>query len=272
MSFFYDGYFIVVPNGLFPNSGRTVNLFLASAFTIVLHTNLVWTSLQFFYRYRTVCRAQELRRSYDRKFIAVAASVLVYNLLAAAIIVWTFSQPALLQKDGDLKGFIEDMRSAGLDPATLFGSYLPKQIAWVLLWTTSATGCFVTVVYCQIKILRHFQINTSDIPQSAKKTHSDIHRALLAMAICPIVTTCLPSFYFVTCITLRLSPGPIAAFAVTAVSSVTWVNPIATICFVRSYRRAVISIVTCGRRSSVAPYSLTTRNSTQGIRTGESNK
>ncbi|KAH7711314.1 hypothetical protein AAVH_21397, partial [Aphelenchoides avenae] len=59
-------------------------------------------------------------------------------------------------------------------------------------------------------------------------------------AICPLMTTGLPVFFFIITTVLSLAPGPVSAFFTTALSSIAVFNPLTTIFFMRCYRDVVL--------------------------------
>ncbi|KAH7692984.1 hypothetical protein AAVH_39987, partial [Aphelenchoides avenae] len=58
-------------------------------------------------------------------------------------------------------------------------------------------------------------------------------------AICPLVISGIPIFFFVVSICFSLCPGSISAFMTTGTSCITVFNPLTTIFFMRCYREAV---------------------------------
>ncbi|KAI1710237.1 beta-lactamase domain-containing protein [Ditylenchus destructor] len=75
-----------------------------------------------------------------------------------------------------------------------------------------------------------------------------IHMRLCA--ICPLITTTFPVFYFITTTGLSLCPGQISALMTIGLLSITLFNPLTTIACFRCYRQIAIRIVTCGRYDS----------------------
>ncbi|KAH7711413.1 hypothetical protein AAVH_21286, partial [Aphelenchoides avenae] len=70
-------------------------------------------------------------------------------------------------------------------------------------------------------------------------------------AICPLITTAIPIFYFIITICMSFCPGAISAFMSTAVTSITMFNPITTVVFMRCYREAVLKVV---RKRRTVPF------------------
>ncbi|KAH7708494.1 hypothetical protein AAVH_24249 [Aphelenchoides avenae] len=92
-----------------------------------------------------------------------------------------------------------------------------------------------------MKIKRHFNdLGGSITNDLTRRMHRDFHRALLAMAICPLMTTSPPILFMMAAAYLRLAPGPMQAFLSILCSSITAFNPLTTMFFMRSYRQKII--------------------------------
>ncbi|KAI1695786.1 hypothetical protein Ddc_20969 [Ditylenchus destructor] len=70
------------------------------------------------------------------------------------------------------------------------------------------------------------------------------------LAICPLFTTSIPVFYFVTTIAFQMCPGRISAMMSIFLTSISLFNPLTTIICFRCYRQATARFVTCGRCSA----------------------
>ncbi|KAH7701811.1 hypothetical protein AAVH_31049, partial [Aphelenchoides avenae] len=69
-------------------------------------------------------------------------------------------------------------------------------------------------------------------------------------AICPLITTTGPISYFIVTIALRMCPGLVSGLMASATSSITLLNPLTTIFFMRCYRQVILSPF---RRKRTAP-------------------
>ncbi|KAI1704802.1 serpentine type 7TM GPCR chemoreceptor srh domain-containing protein [Ditylenchus destructor] len=100
-------------------------------------------------------------------------------------------------------------------------------------------------------INKHFRQIGNPTHFTTQKMHKEFHRALLAMAICPLITTAVPTLYFCTIIVLQLCPGWLSVFMAIAASSISLFNPLTTIVCFRCYRSAAFKLVTfnlCGKK------------------------
>ncbi|KAH7694660.1 hypothetical protein AAVH_38289 [Aphelenchoides avenae] len=103
-------------------------------------------------------------------------------------------------------------------------------------------GGYGIVVWCQYKIIGHMQRHGKSIRESTRRTHADINRAMIALALSPLLTSMGPTLILVGCMVVDFSPGAITVYLSLGMSMITLVNPITTIYFVRPYRDAVISM------------------------------
>ncbi|KAH7704714.1 hypothetical protein AAVH_28091 [Aphelenchoides avenae] len=87
---------------------------------------------------------------------------------------------------------------------------------------------------------RHLRSMGSATHGFTSKMHRDFHRALLAMAICPLITSAVPILFIVGAAWLELTPGSALGFLEMTVSSITMFNPITTVFFIRSYRQVIL--------------------------------
>ncbi|KAI1696884.1 serpentine type 7TM GPCR chemoreceptor str domain-containing protein [Ditylenchus destructor] len=99
--------------------------------------------------------------------------------------------------------------------------------------------------------------------------HSEFHRALLAMAITPLIAITIPVYYFCTVFAFQLCSGWISAYITSALSAITVINPLTTIICFRCYRRAALKSLTCDRlkmaSNSVAARTASNTNIAQGV-------
>ncbi|KAH7712874.1 hypothetical protein AAVH_19784 [Aphelenchoides avenae] len=130
-------------------------------------------------------------------------------------------------------------------PPKVFGAYLSdaRLVAWEILWFISSGGGAIIVVTCELKIMNRLRSLGGGYHETTRQMHREFHRALMAMAICPLITSGIPIFFFIITICLALCPGPISAFMASGCSWITVFNPLTTIFFMRCYRDVVLTAV-----------------------------
>ncbi|KAI1707097.1 serpentine type 7TM GPCR chemoreceptor srd domain-containing protein [Ditylenchus destructor] len=140
----------------------------------------------------------------------------------------------------------------GRYPLTV-GSYVTRwrMISSVLLFSFTCTASTIIVIWSEIAITKRFRQMGNPSHNTTRRLHKEFHRALLAMAIIPLLTCAFPTLWYCICITFRLSPGILSVIMSSLVSSITFFNPLTTIMFLRVFRQATIRFLTCGRRYNV---------------------
>ncbi|KAI1693625.1 serpentine type 7TM GPCR chemoreceptor srd domain-containing protein [Ditylenchus destructor] len=124
-------------------------------------------------------------------------------------------------------------------------------LSWLSLWTFTCTASIFIVIWCEKKIVKNVSQFGQATHSNTRRMHKEFHRALLAMAICPLITTTIPVFYFCVTIGFSLCPGQISAIMTSGTTCITLFNPLTTIICFRCYRKITVRIITCGQGSNV---------------------
>ncbi|KAI1697277.1 serpentine type 7TM GPCR chemoreceptor str domain-containing protein [Ditylenchus destructor] len=172
----------------------------------------------------------------------------------AAIIIMFFLQPREeIQSVGDSVLYLNNWVKHK-DGHFYFGAYFTewRLILCVLIWTLTCTASIGIVYWCEKKMVMYVKQLGKPTHGNTQRLHKEFHRALLAMAITPLLTTTVPVLYFVVVIALQLSPGRVAILTMSiGVTTITLFNPLTTIMFLRCYRQATIKMFTCGWRKNL---------------------
>lgn len=99
-----------------------------------------------------------------------------------------------------------------------------------------------TVAFTQSRVMRRLKCHESEIRGPTRKMHSDFIKALIAVAIYPLVATILPMTISLACLALQLHDGMMGPLLTVINTSVALANPITTICFVRPYRATLTNL------------------------------
>ncbi|KAI1692611.1 serpentine type 7TM GPCR chemoreceptor str domain-containing protein [Ditylenchus destructor] len=247
VAFTCDGYFVMKLNGFVAGFSPASDTFFATIYVFFLHSNILWIPVQFFYRYLLLCKdsARSLKAN-----ILIAAFTILYSLFCLVIFVAMCEVREEYQTVG--KHIIEKngwpMRSDGR-PTYVVGSFITewRMMAYLSIWLTTSSFSIVTVVWCEKNITKYFREmgNLSNNNNNTQRMHSEFHRALLAMAICPLIAITIPVYYFCTVFAFQLCSGWISAYITSALSAITVINPLTTIFCFRCYRRAALKHFTC---------------------------
>lgn len=112
-----------------------------------------------------------------------------------------------------------------------------------------ATAVMLSVYVCifcsERQVMRKFRIGRMSMRQSTKQLHADIHNALAALAICPIISMVIPANISLLAFFLHVNMGLVSPFLAVALTSVTLLNPITTCYFVRPFRRFILKTLCC---------------------------
>ncbi|KAI1701608.1 serpentine type 7TM GPCR chemoreceptor srd domain-containing protein [Ditylenchus destructor] len=242
-----EGYFVMANNGFISGISPAMDGFLLTMFTFFLHSNILWVPVQFVYRYRLLCKDDINSRKSN---LLIAGVSIGWSIWALIVLVAMCDVREEYQTIGrhilDLNGWPK--RKDG-KPALVVGSYITewRMLTYLSLWVCTCTASIVIVIWCEKKISKHFKNLGSPMHSTTQRMHTEFHRALLAMAICPLITTTVPVYYFCTTFAFQLCPGWISALLTSATTSITLFNPLTTIICFRCYRQTALNLISCYR-------------------------
>ncbi|KAI1703772.1 serpentine type 7TM GPCR chemoreceptor str domain-containing protein [Ditylenchus destructor] len=247
-------HYVILSNGFFANQSPTLDSFLLMVFCFFLHLNIIWIPIQFVYRYLLLCKENICLKKASTLIAAIAIG---YSALMLALIVYFFEVRTELQSIGQ-----NILELNGWDKSDITKKFLVvhhvadwRTLLWISLWTFSSWSSILIVIWCERGIVKNINQLGNPTTANSQRMHKEFHRALLAMAICPLVTTAVPVFYFCFTIAIGICPGQISVIMAIVLTSITIVNPLTTIVCFRSYRQATargfLSILTCGHYSGV---------------------
>ncbi|KAH7719722.1 SRJ-4 protein [Aphelenchoides avenae] len=233
-----DGYLIYITNGFFAGWSHRLDMFLNFAWLWILHINMMWIPVQFVYRYTFICLRENKEKA--RKINALTALGTITWVCVGFVVCWIYSHRE--------KGFQEQGRHVLAvnewdvsDYTITVGSKLSEWMLqlYLVMWFCTCNFAISIVAIVEVLITRYFSRIGNNSHQSTKKLHKDFHRALLAMAITPLVTTTGPVLYIIIATMIELSPGPVQCFIASGITSITLFNPLTTMLAMRCYRNVV---------------------------------
>ncbi|KAI1700583.1 serpentine type 7TM GPCR chemoreceptor str domain-containing protein [Ditylenchus destructor] len=262
-----DGYCTIMSTGFFAGRSASFDAFTVMVYLTILHTNIIWIPVQFVYRYLLLCKKNN---NLTRSTIFVITVAVAQSAVTIFLTVCVFGEA---REEFQSIGHQVLELNSWPNPGTVYvlGRHIDEWqlIVMLISWNMTCVGSIFIVAGCENKIAKNFdQLSQHSTHSGTQKMHKEFQRALLAMAICPLVTSTIPAFYFIAVIALKLRPGPILALITICLSSVTLFNPLTTIICFRCYRQAAIRLLTCGQfgkpRSNVVnttiPSKITTNN------------
>ncbi|KAI1704814.1 GNS1/SUR4 family domain-containing protein [Ditylenchus destructor] len=246
-----NGFLAMVSNGFFSGRSPSLDSTFFILYCFILHTNVMWIPVQFVYRYRLLCK---YNANATRTNILIGAVVTIYSTIAFLTIKNTCEVHDEYQTMGrrvfDMNNWpkVKDNRQQ-----FTMGSYVThfRTVSWTILWAFTSFASIIIVIWCEKMISRHFNHMGNPTHRATQRMHKEFHRALLAMAICPLITTTVPTLYFCATIILQLRPGWISVFMASATSSITLFNPLTTIICFRCYRQVILRLIACCRYNKI---------------------
>ncbi|KAH7707288.1 hypothetical protein AAVH_25477 [Aphelenchoides avenae] len=245
-----DRYFILVANG--PLSGRNefFDILSASIYCGSIHTHQVMVVCQFIWRYQMICKADGAKKPFVKTWWVLIP------------IAWCFAQAfntfylfALTNQPGTVtrKGR-QILERTGWEPGTQafpgmghrefeakqrFRATFTRRCTMASIVTLC--GGYVVIIWCQYKIIKFFRRSGTSYLESTRRIHAEVNRAMVALAVTPLLTSMGPTLILLTCMIVDFSAGPITVYMSVGMSLIVLVNPTTTIYFVRQYRKATIA-------------------------------
>ncbi|KAI1703771.1 serpentine type 7TM GPCR chemoreceptor srd domain-containing protein [Ditylenchus destructor] len=242
-------YCILISNGFFADRSPTFDSFTLILFCFLLHLNIIWIPIQFVYRYLLLCK-QNI--SLKKANALIAAIAIGYSALMLALIVYFVPIRANLQPIGhnilELNGWPKSDITRKFAMVRHAAEWCT--ILWVACWSFTSCASISIVIWCEKGIVKTFKQMGDPTNANTQRMHKEFHRALLAMAICPLITLTLPVLYFCLTIATGICTGRVSVIMAIVLTSITVFNPLTTIVCFRCYRqvtaRGFLSILTCG--------------------------
>lgn len=118
---------------------------------------------------------------------------------------------------------------------------------------------FLCIGWSEYKIMCHLRQFKSIMSSSALKRQRELHYALIAMAVSPLVSTVIPSSVFLAAAIFGIPLGEYSAFLTIMVSLISLANPITSGYLVKPFRRRVLNTLCAplGLSVVVAPETVT---------------
>ncbi|KAH7714378.1 hypothetical protein AAVH_18262 [Aphelenchoides avenae] len=110
----------------------------------------------------------------------------------------------------------------------------------VAMYDFGAIMTTIAIVYCELKVMQKLKTAAEMMRPATRRMHDETNKALIALAVAPLILSCLPIGFFLFTIVARINPGPIMAVITSQLSWIAIANPITTTFFVRPYRHAVL--------------------------------
>ncbi|KAH7703088.1 Protein Y9C9A.5 [Aphelenchoides avenae] len=252
MFFTGEGYMILVTNGPLANRWPWYDYIVTAMDCTFLHANITAVVVQFISRYVMICRPEQ--RHISRNFAIFA---LFWCAVQGGIAFWTFALGNTPELRDEALRYLDDIGwnyANSSVPYPILSSGL-KIIFHHGFYTISCFGGYALIIWCQAKIWKHLGRHGSSYRESTRRMHDEVNRALLSLAVAPLLTLFGPLFVFLYFIYTKTSSGLYSSLLMVMASAITCVNPLTTIYFVRPFRRAVLSGFRFWKRDRIAVFS-----------------
>ncbi|KAH7718233.1 STR-94 protein [Aphelenchoides avenae] len=220
---------MMVTNGWFANRTLVFDHVVLATFCAMLHTNIVLIVVQFVYRYRMLCFEKSKEAGNVGLFVAAG----IWCALQAVDAYWCF-----------VFGASDESRQVGLDAE-------PRTKVHHSMYMVSTIGGYTVIVTCQYKIMKYLRERRHLMSSATRRMNDELNRALVALAVAPLLSSSGPTALIVALEIFRVSPGYILGFATLGASLITMINPLTTIYFVRPFRRSLLRMLHVKQPESV---------------------
>lgn len=106
---------------------------------------------------------------------------------------------------------------------------------------------YACIVWSELGVFRKMNLSANLMRKSTRKLQAGLHKALIALAICPVLSSLVPVGSFLLALVFKVDLSNFSPFLLIFVSSITVVNPITTCYFVKSFRDTLLRLLCLGR-------------------------
>ncbi|KAH7708215.1 hypothetical protein AAVH_24527 [Aphelenchoides avenae] len=129
-----------------------------------------------------------------------------------------------------------------------------------LMYTVSILGGYSLVIWCQYRMLKFLRYGSDKMTERTRKSHAEVNRALIVLSVTPLVGIIGPSALMVALLVLQLQLGPVAVYITLSMTTITVVNPLTIVYFLRPFRKAVSDAIFSKSKTAVLVRTVATRS------------
>ncbi|KAH7706209.1 7TM GPCR protein [Aphelenchoides avenae] len=238
-----DAILVIFSNSFFAPESSTASFWILVIGCHMLFLNMMFLPVPFVYRYIQLHSARGV------SFVAKCALVmlpLVLSIVGLSSSINLYSHNDVYYNQGlrilansglnVVSGHVSTVNFIALPIASM------KLLVDLLLFMLNAACGYSLVIFCEYRMLCKLRSMDQSSYASTRRMQADISRALVALAVSPLLSAVIPVVSIATCILLHLNVGYTSAVIPFAVTAITIVNPITTCYFVLPYRRAISSV------------------------------
>ncbi|KAH7706553.1 7TM GPCR protein [Aphelenchoides avenae] len=238
-----DEVFVIFPNSFFAPVSSTTAFWILVIGSHALFLNMTLLPLPFVYRYI------QLHSVKGVTFVAKCTLVVVPLILSTVGLVSSFNVHSHndVYQDQGLRvlvgsGFGLVNGNVSAVNFVAFPVVSMKLLVHLLLFMLNAASAYSVIVFCEYRMLLKLRSMEDSAYATTRRMQADISRALVALAVSPLLSAVIPVVGAATCILFHLNVGYTSAVMPFAVTAVTMVNPITTCYYVHPYRRVISAV------------------------------
>lgn len=165
-------------------------------------------------------------------------------------------QIRFLRKAGTKNPILDRSKDTKILTSTRFQTEL-RMYPQLIIGAVIMCSAYTTILWSERQVMRKFRFLQPSMRSGAYRLQTDIHNALVALAVCPIISMLIPYSVFLIAVIFHLDMGLVSPFLIIVLSSITLLNPLTTCYFVRPFRRYVLRYVPCIHHAAVGTVSHT---------------
>ncbi|KAH7709093.1 cathepsin B-like cysteine proteinase [Aphelenchoides avenae] len=241
-----DGELLTISNGFFANRSAFVDHMSIALYCMFSHINVVCIVLQFIMRYHLVCKAA--RRNSMWKYVAFA---IVWCTVQASIAWWMLASDQSEETRDEAVRYLDELGWKYAPDARPYPT-LSRLVPTIIhhgFYFVSCGGGYAVIIWCEYRMFKFLRSHGEAIIPSTRRLHAQVSRALISLAITPLVTLMGPILIIIGFNIAHKPAVPSFYPALTTMTSaIALINPITTMYFVRTYRMALVDLFKCGRK------------------------
>lgn len=113
-------------------------------------------------------------------------------------------------------------------------------VVFFVLLAVNTFGGYAVILYTECHVLHMLHRLSSMMEEKTRRIHAEFRKALILLAICPLLFSVVPMLSVGVMAVLSLNGGFLAPFMTTMSTSIALVNPLVTVLVVRPYRSVVL--------------------------------
>ncbi|KAI1704298.1 serpentine type 7TM GPCR chemoreceptor srd domain-containing protein [Ditylenchus destructor] len=241
-----SGVVLYISNGFVGAINRELSCWLIVMHNIFVYITLIMIPIQFLYRLRviSITSSQSNNSKFNFSSLIFIAAIFMITVTFLINVYALFYATKQFSQGQDVTSLL--LRKGWTFVPFAFGAYFlnPGILSIIVNYLGTFVVSYTLIIWCERKIMRLLKDarrkSGASTNGAAPRIHKDVHKALISFAICPLISTAIPFFFFSGSLITGVSlSGQTSAFLTIFFTSSALLNPLFTIYFVRPYRNEV---------------------------------